>query len=241
MADETVEIQTDVVVPVQEVETEVAKTEETVPVTEEQKPLPKKDSIKDDLLKERKRRQEVEMRLKELEGKFLDESFRATKTELKQQYVNDGFTDEVAERLAERDAKHDMRIGKLESAITTIASPVDNALKELADSDEFFSDAMSYKNEIAEKMKAHKGITHEEAYMLVHGKDRTQELKQNIEVRTRYEKQEVAQKAVPAAASGKSKELYPLDEEDKKTLKTLQSLDPGGNWTAEKFYKNKNR
>lgn len=242
MAEELKDVQSDLIEQqIEQQPEDETKIEQQQPEADETKITPKKDSIKDDLLKERKKRQELERQLKDYESKYFEESFKTTKAELKQEYIDDGLSEEAAEKRADREAKRDSQLKKLESMITGLSSPVVDEIKELAEADEFFSDAASFKNDIAKKMKEHKGISAEEAYMMLRGRERAREIKQNLEVRTRYERKEVEQKSVPSSGSGKAKELYPLDEEDKKTLQTMQRLKPEDKWTAEKLWKLKQR
>jgi len=231
-------------VQIEKLDTTEQTTEDTEISAEQQvdeTKVPKKDSIKDDLLKERKKRQELERQVKEFESKYLEESFRSTKAELKQEYIDDGLSEEVAEKRAEREAKRDSQMQKFESMISGLSNPVVDEIRELAESDEFFNDAPSFKEDIAKKMKEHKGISAEEAYMMVRGKERAREVRQNLEVRTQFERKEIEQKGVPSSGSGKTKELYPLDEEDKKTLQTMQRLKPEDKWTAKRYWELKQR
>jgi len=220
------------------VTTETEEIKEEQPETKEEQP--KKNSIKDDLLKERRKRQELEKRVKEYESKLYESEYQSEKMQLKQSFVDDGFDEVVAEKLAAREAKTTNEIKKLSEIVSNIYNPVKDEIKELAKSDEFFSDAMAYEQDIAAKMKQ-LNCGAEEAYIVLRGRERTREIRENLEVRAQYEKSEKEEKALPQSAAGKSKELYPLTDDEKASLKLLQRLKPKEGWTVEKYWKNKNR
>jgi homoserine trans-succinylase len=216
--------------------------EETAEEVVEETPVETKDnknSLLEDLLKERKKRQEYERKVREYEQRVFDDEIFKDRERIKQQYLEDGFNDEDSSKIAERESD---RIKKMKQELNSINTTMaaDNEIKELVGSDEFYSDAEYYKKEIIEKMKSNK-CDAETAYMLIRGKERRREYQTTIEQRLLTKKEEVISKQVPSSSPSKPSNLYPLDDSDKKALKNLQKADPKGKWTEEKFYKIKRR
>jgi hypothetical protein len=213
----------------EEIKTEEVKTEEKV----DDGKVPR-----EELIKERKKRQETERRLREYEERSIETDILKEKEEIKQQYIEDGFSVESAEKIASREARRSAEIRQLKMSLTS--TPVDSEIKELAESEEFFSDAPVYKDKIVEKMKSQK-CDAETAYMLVRGSARRREMQTDIEQRLIHKKNETEEKKVDSSTSSKPTNLYKLDEDDKKALKNLQLHDPKGAWTEEKYTKIKQR
>ena len=84
-----------------------------------------------------------------------------------------------------------------------------------------------------------KDLTAEEAYNVLRGKQRQRELKEDGEQKdlAKRRSQGTRQKSPGPAASLNPKNPYPLDDVDKKALKSLQKAQPSANWTVEKYYK----
>ncbi len=231
MADEVIVTET-IVEPVVEPVTEPVVEPVKEPAADDGK-VPR-----EELLKERRKRQDTEKRLREYEQKQIDAETLQEKETLKQQFMEDGFLEPAAERMAAREVKLSTEIRQMKAGLSS--PPIDTELKELAESDEFYADALDHRNAIAEKMKAFK-CDAETAYNLVRGKERRRDLQTTMEQRLLQKRDDVKGKQVPSSSPSKPVNPYPLDENDKKALKNLQNADPSGKWTEAKYWQIKQR
>lgn len=208
---------------------EVIESEETVEqpeVSEE----PTHDEKKEEnvplrvLIEERKKRQAIERELRKYqEAKTKDE----IKSKLSQRYSDPEFVEEQAE------LQYNMRI--LQEKV--MSKEADTTIKELAQTDDFYSDAVQYKDEIKSIM-FEKHIDAEDAYMLLRGKARARELKEDMEQKAIIKRRGAEPKASPSNSTPSSpKNPYPLDDNDKKALQMLQQVQPEKKWTVEKYFK----
>ena len=219
---------------VEDVIEEVLETEQEEVVEKEPERVPLAT-----LLEEKKRRKELEKRLRILEEKELDSDIISTRSKIKQKYINKGYAEDLAESLAEdfADLRGELRRSKVEKK-----DYLDEEIDDLA-RDSFYSDAAAFKKEIKAKLKefSDKGVTLEveDAYNLVRSpKAKLREVKEDTEQKELVRKASETKKTVTPNASGSSpKNPYPLDEDDKKALSHFQKLYPEGGWTAEKYYK----
>jgi hypothetical protein len=190
------------------------------------------------LLEEKKRRKELEKRLRVLEEKELDTEVISTREKIKQKYISKGYAEDLAESLAEdfAELKGELRRSKVEKK-----DYLDEEIDDLA-RDSFYSDAAAFKKEIKAKLKefSDKGVTLEveDAYNLVRSpKAKLREVKEDKEQKDLVKRASETKKTIVPNATGASpKNPYPLDDTDKKALAHFQKLYPEGGWTAEKYY-----
>ncbi len=190
--------------------------------TTEEKPAKQDHVPLNKYMAEKKRRQE-------LERKFAAQEADREKLRITTDYVNRGYPEDEALRLAEKDVNQRSKLEALE------AKQLDYDIKDLA-KDPFFADAETYRDDIKEKIRDLK-CDAETAYMLIRGKTRTREFQTVQEQKNLNQRRKVEQKKVVSASPSAPKNPYPLDDHDKKALAGLQKAQPGANWTAEKYYK----
>lgn len=229
--DETVEESTEEVVDETEDDDEtVEEVEEEEEADDEPKPEPKKKSRPKDsvplskYMEEKRKRQEYERLLasQEDQKKLLDK---------KQELVNRGWPESEAEMLARQEVERDR--DRLEMKSRT----AEYDIRDLARSDDFFSDAEAFKDEIKEKMLS-LNIDARDAYMLVRGPARMQEVQLEREQRDVAERRTNKQtKKIENASAAPVKSPYKLDADDKKALAELQKAQPNAGWTPEKYAK----
>ena len=177
-------------------------------------------------LEEKQKRKDLEKRLRSYED-------NEVKNKYKEKWVNKGFEDDYAEAQADIEYKIHLQDAKLKDM------ELDAEISTLSKEDEYFSDATSYKSEIKAKMKE-KGLTAEEAYLILRKKSR------NREVQIDMEQKELAGKrgngsvnTNPTSSPSNPRNPYPLDDADKKALLGLQRMMPSAGWNAEKYYKSR--
>lgn len=210
---------------------------------EEQEDLGQEDTVPLKAHLETKRKlREAKLKLEELEAAAYTEKVRAKRDAVKQKWLSKGYDDETASMMADDIAEvygeiSDIKTSRQESVI-------DEEIAELAE-DEFYSNIMSYKNEIKNKIKRFRNVgenlTVEEAYLMVVGprtKYRESNLKQQQKAIITNKKKGVAasKNNVATAASSGSKNQYPLDATDRKALAGLKKAQPLVGWTEKKYY-----
>lgn len=200
------------------VEEEVAEEQE-VPV--DAVPLAK-------YMSEKKKRQELERMLHE---KLATEENNKRTYTLAQDYIQRGYPDTEAYRLAYDTVTKEAEQRKAQEKYETKLFDIE--LKELAKTDAFFSDAVTYRDEIKDKMRKF-DCSVQDAYMLVRGPSRQREWITQQEQRAKVKP---AQKKVETSSAQPMKSKYPLDADDRRALAELQKMQPEAAWTAEKFYK----
>jgi hypothetical protein len=190
------------------------------------------------LLEEKKKRKELEKRLRALEEKELDSSILDEKLKIKQKYIQKGYDEDFADSLAEDFASLK---SELKKSTRKDQDTLDEDIEDLASQDVFYSDAMAYKKEIKSKIGEFKKKGHElsveDAYTLIRGKTRAKELKEDLEQKEILSKRGAPKSKTINASSSAPKNPYPLDDADKKALERLQRRQPESSWTAEKYYK----
>ena len=223
----------------QEQEQEVENTEEEEVI--EEKPVEEK---QDDrvplatLLEEKKRRKEIEKRLRELEEKELDHEILIDKKKISEKYINSGYEEALANMIAEDVAglKRELRKNNL--------SKVDYLDEEIQDlsRDVFYSDASSYGKEIKSKITEFKtkgiDLSVEDAYNLVRNpRLKFKEIKEDTEQKDLLNRRQTSKtNSVPNASASAPKNPYPLTSDDKKALAKLQEMQPNNGWDVKKFY-----
>jgi hypothetical protein len=190
-------------------------------------------------LEEKKKRKELERRLREFEEKNVDKDVAIDKANIKKKYVDKGYDEDLAETIAEDMAN--LRAEFRKSRFSDLDdSTIDDDLKELA-RDNFFKDASVYKKEIStaisEAKKKGIELSAEDAYFKVRGKTRLKEYQTEIEQLALLKRKETEEKEIPQSSPKSPKDPYPLDEADKKALEGLQKAMPSAGWTPEKYFK----
>ena len=201
-------------------EIEVEETEEAEEIEEEQ---PK---LKDDTVPLAKYMSEKKKR-QEMERIFAQQRAEQEKAQMVQELVNVGYPEHEAIRQAEEKVRLQQDLRQVKE------KQLEYEIRDLATSDTFYADAVSFKSELKEIM-ASKNVDAEEAYMLLRGKSRIREIALQNEQRNLASKK--PGKKVESASPAPSKNPYPLTNDDKKALAGLQKAQPDTGWTAKKFY-----
>lgn len=175
-------------------------------------------------MQERKKRQELEAQIKQSQQQQqYNQDWWATYNS----YVANGWPEAEAQRMTNKDLYQKQESEKVNEKL------LEFEIKDLAKSDSFYADAVSFKEEIKEKVRK-LGISVEDAYMMVHGKSRVSEYKTQQEQLKLHDRR--PQKKVANAAPSAPKNPYPLDEHDRKALAELKKAQPGRGWDEKKYY-----
>lgn len=215
----------------EELETEELEGDEPTDEQDEEQPAPQDSVPLAKFMAEKKKRQEAE-RL--LQDKAMQDELNQRKTEKYRDYLNRGYPEQEAWRLADesatREADDKRARDKYESKLFEIE------LKELARTDQFFADAETFKDEIRAKMKKF-DCSLSEAYMLVRGPSRTREVTLQTEQRAKAKQAQAKPRNIATSTAQPMKSKYNLDADDRKALAELQKAQPGAGWTVEKYHK----
>lgn len=191
---------------------------------EEDRPKSKSESVPlPKYMSERKRRQELEKVL-------ADQQAERDRINLVQQLIERGWPEYEAQVQAQEKISQRQEIERLKD------KQLDFDIRELAASDEFYSDAASYKDDIKEKMRLY-NVDVREAYMLIRGRSRMRELQVQNEQRAAAKRTKTKTKKVENAKSMPVSTPYKLDDYDKKALAELQKAQPEAGWSVEKYFK----
>ncbi|MFA4834908.1 MAG: hypothetical protein WC749_02385 [Dehalococcoidia bacterium] len=203
------------------------ETEEPVGELEtEEPPKPKKKSDSVPLAKY----MEVKNRLKDYEKAQIQQQAERDKMSIKQDLIARGWPEMEAEIQSNNQIRQYIEMEEIKSKL------VDGEIKELAQSDGFFADAMTFKADIREKMRQW-NCDAETAYMAIRGKARTREYQLEQEQRVAAKRRPAQTKKVETAAASAPKTQYKLDEADRKALEGLQKAMPDAGWTIAKYHK----
>lgn len=185
-------------------------------------------------LEEKKKRKELEKRLRQLEEKELDVEILTERQKIKQKYVDRGYQEDLADLIAE---DYSNLKGELKRSTLSKKDHLDEDIEDLA-RDDFYSDAVSFQKEIKAKVKEFKNISVEDAYNLVRNpKIKYKELNEDSEQkRILKRRNESSNNTILNASASSPKNPYPLDDNDKKALIKLQELQPTTGWTIEKYF-----
>jgi hypothetical protein len=192
----------------------------------------------------KRQNKDFKRRLAELEKVTYSSEIRDYKARIKQEYIEAGYE----EPFAELQSKHlaETREIALIKKTSSIEDDVSDEIDELAESDEFYSDAINFKDQIVKKIKDFKSkdidLNVEDAYVLVRNvRTRYKEVKTNRDQRDKIRSKNTGIKGtnLPTASGGKVTPKYKLDADDIKALKGLQKMQPDKNWTPEKYYNSK--
>ena len=188
------------------------------------------------VLREKAKRKEAERRLKEYEEKEHSVSVASEKAEIKARYIRAGYSEALADVLADERVQTNSEIKRLKDDLGD--REFKSELKQIA-KDKYFSNIEDFATEIKHKMAEVKGLTIEEAYLLVNRKsakrkNKDLELDEELiaanERRKDLMRQPVSRGSSQTAAKGK------LDKDDIKALKQLQQMQPEAGWNSRKYY-----
>lgn len=230
-----------VVDPVVEEKQELEGQEQVVvePSTPDVPPEKKDDTVPlKTFLELKKENKELKRLQAEREDAKLDEVILNKKNELRQKWVDRGYTEEIAEAMSED-------LSEIYSNISSIGKTkaevlIESEIEELATESDF-SDALNYKESIVATLKKGKkaglDMSVEDAYFMVAGRTKYRELKNKATVIGRAGSQNNSSgDNLPTSGSSKNENMYNLDADDLKALKGLQQMQPGSGWTAKKYF-----
>jgi hypothetical protein len=230
------EDEVDEVTEVEEVEEEQAQedvedSEESAETKEDRVPLNK-------FLDEKRRRKDLERRLREHEEKNQTYENRERVDKIRDLVKEKGYDDGIADLMSD-----------MFNEITKSLPKVDRVEQEILEDIQDYADenpeVLKHKKEIVEKIKKYRkadpDFSVEDALSLIKpSKIRYNELKTDIEQKNAIARRNVENRKVATSTSASHKDKYPLDESDKKALEGLQKAQPNSGWTAEKLWKRKN-
>jgi hypothetical protein len=188
------------------------------------------------VLREKAKRKELERKLKEYEEKEHEKTVLAEKNEIKARYVKTGYSEALAEILAEERVQTNAELKRLKEDLND--REFKSELKDIS-KDKFFADIEDFAADIKAKMKEVKGLSIEEAYLLVNRKSAT---KRKIkELQTEDEQLAALERrnqlaTQPLSKGGNSAAKSKLDKDDLKALKQLQQMQPDAGWTPKRYY-----
>jgi hypothetical protein len=211
-----------------EIQAETGESEEISETKEDRVPLNR-------FLEEKKRRKELERKLREHEEKTLTNENRERVDKIRDLVREKGYDDGVADLMSDM-------FNELSKAMPKVDRVEQEILEDIQDLAEENPDVLRHKKEIVEKVKKYRKVDPdfgvEEALNLIKpSKIRLNELKTDIEQKNAIARRSVETKKIPASTSSAPKDKYPLDEDDKKALEGLQKAMPNSGWTTEKYYK----
>lgn len=185
-------------------------------------------------LAEKKRRKELERKLRELEESKMDSEILARKSAKVKELVEKGFDETVAHEMANMlsEALAEVR------SVSRRKSEDELFMEDLEDlaSEPYYSDIKGYAKDIKAKMDKVKGLTIEEAYLLVRGPARSREVKTEVEQKAALDRRKAADKKVAdSTPPAKAKDMK-LDADDLKALARLQEMQPDAGWTKKKYF-----
>jgi hypothetical protein len=187
------------------------------------------------VLREKAKRKEAERRLKEYEEKEHATSVASEKAEIKARYIRAGYSEALADVLAEERVQTNLEIKRLKDDLSDREFKAE--LKAIA-KDKFFADIEDFSSEIKQKMSEVKGLTIEEAYVLVNRKSAKRkkadlELDEELIAANERRKDLIRQ---PVSRGSKTTTVGKLDKDDIKALKQLQQMQPEAGWNSKKYY-----
>ena len=164
------------------------------------------------------------------------------KNKTKARYIEAGYDEGLADMLAE-DLANIREIGTAKKKYDE-DDILDDEIKDLSRTDEYFADAVQYSGDIKEKINEFKkkgvDLTVEDAFALVsNNRRKNKEYYENSTQREiiRNKNSGNGQTNVPTANGTKPDTRYKLDSDDRKALAELQKIQPEANWTPEKYHK----
>ncbi len=212
-----------------EATTEEAPKEETPPEKEEPKEEPKRNDTVP-LAKYL----DMERQLKEFKRKAASDALEREKVSREQEYVERGYAEPEAKMLAQRDVDEKAKHEEIERRL------MDFDVRDLARTGEFFSDAETYKEQITDVMRE-KRLTAKEAYLLIRGETRVNELQTKKEQRDLIRKSEEPKKPQNSSPAPMNSDYSGLTNDDRTVLSMLQKSFPDAGWTPQKFREYKKR
>lgn len=190
-------------------------------------------------LEEKRRRKELEKRLREFEQEKMSKDKIEKIEKIRSMAKEKGYDDDYADLMGKF-------ADELLSAIPKAGgkSEDDLLVEEIRDAQDYsgLKDAMKYKDQIVARMKKN-NLTVEEAYKLEVGyktKELASEKRTQEEQIAAIKRRQASGDSAINASSGSSKtQGTSLNSEDRKLFEFLKKTQPNNNWTAEKFAKYK--
>lgn len=189
-------------------------------------------------LEEKKRRKELERKLRENEEKHQSYQEKERVDKIRELVTSKGYDEGVADLMAD-----------MFNEITKTMPKVDRFEQEILQDIQDYADenpeVLKHKKEIVDKIKKYRKVDPdfgvEEALSLIKpSKIRYNEVKTDIEQKNAIARRNNENRKVATSSSTSQKEKYPLDEADRKALEGLQKAQPDKGWTAEKLWKRMN-
>jgi len=190
-------------------------------------------------LEEKRRRKELEKRIREFEQEKMSKDKVDKIEKIRAKAKEKGYDDDLADLLS-------TVADELYSAIPKSSgkSEDDFIIDEIKDAQEYggLKDAMKYKDQILSRVKKN-GLTIEEAYRL-ESQTKQRELQsekklQDEQIAAAKRRQASGDKAISSSSDSSKTESVTLSAEDRKLLEHLKRTMPSNNWTAEKLVKYK--
>jgi hypothetical protein len=185
---------------------------------------------------------EAKKRLADLEKRTYDQDMLDYKGQIIDKYTKAGYEENLASMLADDLAS--IRERQAAKRQYDEEDLLDDEIKDLASTDEYFADAVQYSDDIKNKVKEFKkknvDLSVEDAFALVATtRRRSKELKINAVQREiiRNKNSGSGQPNVPTTGGSSVSQKFNLDSDDRKALKQLQQMQPNANWTPEKYHK----
>jgi hypothetical protein len=188
----------------------------------------------------KKKHKEAKKKLREHQEKELDSEVKEFRDEVYQEWIDKGYEPDMAETLANQLVK--IKNDFIGTKKKSLEDSIDEEIKDLSESDDFFNDAEEYTNEIKKKIREYKKqgvkLSAEQAYLqVVNVKTKVKEYKTKQEQLIANSKSKGKSKqAIVSQPSSKSKS-HRLSDDEKKTLNLLRQNQPDAGWTEEKYIK----
>ncbi len=177
---------------------------------------------------------DVERQLKEFKRQARADAFEREKISLEREYVERGYSEPEAQRLAKREIEDKIEHEETRQRL------MEFDVRDLARSGEFYSDAETFKEQIIDVMREKK-LSAKEAYLLIRGETRVSELQTKKEQRDLLRKREEPKKPQNSSPAPMDSDYKDLTNDDRVVLKMLQTSFPDDGWTASKFREYKKR
>jgi hypothetical protein len=185
---------------------------------------------------------ELKKRLSQLEKAQYSSEALEYKNKVKTEYLDAGYDEKSAEMLSKHLAE--IREVAMTKKQPSLEDQILDEINDLAETDEFYSDALKYQDNIVLKIREFKNkgadLSVEDAYILVrNARVRHREVTANKKQREILRNKQTGKTGKTNVPTGKGtplKQTYKLDDNDKKALTELQKAQPDKNWTSKKYY-----
>ncbi len=181
---------------------------------------------------------ELKRQVAKLSAAQYEERVRAKKQNVFQEWKNKGFDDATAELMSEQIADIYKELASVDNKRNQ--NYLEEEIKDLK-TDDFYSDIAEYKNQIIDTInkaaKAGIDMNVKQAYAAVVDIDsKLKEATTKNEVKKRLKNKGQSSSNLDTSSSSSTKDIYNLDEHDKKALEQLKQMQPNRGWTAKKYY-----